>query len=253
MAAQIAVEIIAHRGASFDAPENTLAAVKLGWEQKADAVEIDVQASSDHRIVVIHDDNTKKTAGLDRKVCDQTFESLCELDVGRWKSAKWKGERVPSLDAVLDTVPEGKRLFIEIKCERHGLPDLAQSITRSRCKPGQVVLIGFCLATMSEAKTLLPQLEVAWVVKCKRNWKTGRWTPTIAKLVEEAKAAGIDGLDLGANRPLTRANVDEIRAAGLTVYIWTVDSPAKARQLLDAGVDGITTNRPGWLRGQLKI
>jgi glycerophosphoryl diester phosphodiesterase len=58
-------------------------------------------------------------------------------------------------------------------------------------------------------------------------------------------------LDLGANRPLTRANVAEIKDAGLNVYIWTVDSPSKARQLLNAGVDGITTNRPAWLREQL--
>ena len=247
------MEIIAHRGASFDAPENTLAAVHLAWKQGADAVEIDVQASSDHRIVVIHDDSTKKTAGIDRKVCDQMFAKLCELDVGRWKSDKWEGEHIPSLDAVLDTVPDGKRLFIEIKCERHGLADLVQSVQRSRCKPGQVVLIGFCLATMSESKALLPDREVAWVVKCHRNWKTGRWAPTITKLVQEAKAAGLNGLDLGANRPLTRANVDEIKAGGLNTYIWTVDSPSKARQLMNAGVNGITTNRPGWLREQLQL
>jgi glycerophosphoryl diester phosphodiesterase len=58
-------------------------------------------------------------------------------------------------------------------------------------------------------------------------------------------------LDLGANRPLTRAHIDEIKRAGLKTYIWTVDSPAKAKRLIDAGVDGITTNRPGWLREQL--
>ena len=247
------VEIIAHRGASFDAPENTLAAVNLAWKQGADAVEIDVQASSDHRIVVIHDDSTKKTAALDRKVCEQSFVDLCKLDVGRWKSPAWEGERLPSLSAVLDLVPDGKRIFIEIKCERRGLSDLVKSVRASRCTPAQVVLIGFCLATMSEAKTLLPDLEVAWVVKCHRDWKTARWKPTIGKLVDDAKAAGLDALDLGANRPLTHANVHAIKSAGLGVYIWTVDSVSRARQLMRAGVDGIATNKPGWLREQLKL
>jgi glycerophosphoryl diester phosphodiesterase len=106
---------------------------------------------------------------------------------------------------------------------------------------------------MSEAKGLLPDVESAWVVKCQRNWKTARWSPAIRELIDDAKTAGLDALDLGANRPLNRGNVDDIKSAGLGVYIWTVDSPSKAQQLIDAGVDGITTNRPGWLRQQLQM
>jgi glycerophosphoryl diester phosphodiesterase len=245
------VEIIAHRGASHDAPENTLAAVNLAWEQGADAVEIDVQASSDHRIVVIHDPTTKKTAGVNRKVCEQTFASLCQLDAGLWKSPKFRGERIPPLADVLRTVPSGKRLFIEIKCGENGLPDLMDTIRQSHCIASQIVLIGFCIDTMARAKTMRSGFEVGWVVKSRRNWKTGRWTPTITNLIEEAKARRLDALDLGAKRPLTRAHVDEIKAAGLKVYIWTVDSPSKAKHLISAGVNGITTNRPGWLREQL--
>ncbi len=81
-----AVEIIAHRGASHDAPENTLAAVNLGWKRNADAVEVDVYLSKDNRIVAIHDKNTKRTTGHDGLVKEMTWSELQKLDAGNWKN-----------------------------------------------------------------------------------------------------------------------------------------------------------------------
>src|SRR5262245_58873165 len=78
-------ELIAHRGASHDAPENTLASVQLAWEQGADAVEVDVHASRDGRIVVIHDASTRKTAGVRGWVRERSWSELSALEVGRWK------------------------------------------------------------------------------------------------------------------------------------------------------------------------
>ena len=89
-----AVEIIAHRGASYDAPENTVAAFKLGWKQNADAVELDIWLSKDGKIVCLHDDNTKRTAGVDKAVADQTLAELRMLDAGSLKGTKWKGEKL---------------------------------------------------------------------------------------------------------------------------------------------------------------
>ena len=83
-----AVEIIAHRGASYDAPENTLASVQLGWERNADAVEVDVYLSKDRKIVVIHDENTKRTTGHDGLVHKMTWAQLRQLDAGSWKLEK---------------------------------------------------------------------------------------------------------------------------------------------------------------------
>src|SRR5438552_3255312 len=82
-------ELIAHRGASHDAPENTLAAIQLAWRQNADAVEVDVQLSKDRHLVVIHDATTSKTAGVRKKVAAQMLAELQSLDVGRWKHRKW--------------------------------------------------------------------------------------------------------------------------------------------------------------------
>src|SRR5256885_16112584 len=107
------MEIIAHRGASHDAPENTLAAVQLAWQQNADAVEVDVRMSKDGQLVVIHDDNTRRTGKAARKVSDQTLAELRWLDVGGWKGRQWSGERSTTLEEVMAAVPHRRRLFVE--------------------------------------------------------------------------------------------------------------------------------------------
>src|SRR6266536_3117553 len=120
------IEIIAHRGASRDAPENTLAAVNLAWRQGADAAEVDVQFSRDGKLVVIHDPNTRRTAKRNKKVSDQTLAELRLLDVGRWKGDQWRGERIPTLEEVLETVPNGKRRVVELKAAPNAIPKFSQ-------------------------------------------------------------------------------------------------------------------------------
>jgi glycerophosphoryl diester phosphodiesterase len=252
VAAEVNVEIIAHRGASFDAPENTLAAISLAWKQNADAVEVDVHLSKDGQIVVIHDASTGKTTGLKKKVCDQTLAELKALDAGSWKNPQWSGERIPTLDQVMAAIPTGKRLFIEIKCGPGFVPAFGKVLERSGKKPEQIIPIGFSLPILREVKRTLPELQVCWVAEFKRSWKTGRWTPQPETLIQNTSDAGLDGLDLGANGPITASLVRQVKAAGLKLYVWTVDAPAKARRLAAAGIDGITTNRPGWLREQLQ-
>lgn len=245
------VEIIAHRGASREAPENTLSSIRLGWEQGADAVEIDVHQSRDGHIVVIHDAHTRKTGGVTKRVRAQTLAELRALDVGRWKHRRWAGECIPTLGEALDTVPDGKRLFIEIKCGPECLPEFVATIKGSRKKPGQVVPIGFDLTTMKLVKWALPELEVAWVQGFRHAWHGG-WMPRADTLIARAKEAGLDALDVGGRGPVNELFAEKVHAAGLKLYIWTVDAPGQARRLAAAGVDGLTTNRPGWLREQLE-
>ena len=245
----LAVEIIAHRGASYDAPENTVAAFQLAWQQNADGGELDIRLTSDHQIIVSHDENAKRTTGVDALIATRTLADLRTLDAGKWKGSQWIGERLPTLAEALATIPDGKCMFIEIKCGPEVLPPLEAALKASGKKPEQLVIIGFKLATVEQAKQMFPQSPVYWLASA-ADKKTKK-APDLDGLIKQAKAAGLDGLDLSAKFPLDAQRVSQVHAAGLRLHVWTVDDPALAAQLAAAGVDGITTNRPGWLREQL--
>jgi glycerophosphoryl diester phosphodiesterase len=246
-----AVEIIGHRGASHDAPENTLASFRLGWEQKADADELDIYLSKDGQVPVIHDATTKRTTGVDRKVSESTMDELRALDAGTWKEARWAGEKIPTLAEALATIPDGKRMFIEIKCGPEVLPALQRVMKESGKKAEQLVIIGFGYDTMKKAREVFPQAPIYWICGYKEDKATGKF-PEIDEIIAKAKEARLDGLDLHYKFPIDAAFVGKVKAAGLKLYTWTVDDPAVAKKLVEAGVDGITTDRPGWLREQLQ-
>ncbi|HSQ58627.1 MAG TPA: glycerophosphodiester phosphodiesterase family protein, partial [Gemmata sp.] len=157
-------EIVAHRGASHDAPENTLASIRLAWEQNADAVEIDVRMSKDGGIVVIHDSNTLRVAGVDRPVAEQSLAELRALDVGKWKEARFAGERIPTLEEVLATVPREKRLLIEAKSGPEIVPELGRVLNGSDLRPEQNAIISFNPAVIAAVKRSRPELTGYWVV-----------------------------------------------------------------------------------------
>jgi glycerophosphoryl diester phosphodiesterase len=240
------VEIVAHRGASFDAPENTLAAVQLGWKQGADAVEVDVMLSRDGRIVVIHDQDTKRVSGVARKVREKSFAELRRLDVGAWKGERWRGERIPTLGQVLATIPEGKRMFVELKTGPEIVTALKQAVTASRKKAAQIAIISFSYEACAESKKALPDHKVYYLSGFKND------SPKIKTLVDQAQAAGLDGLDVDG-RKLTESGAGKaMKAAGLEFHVYTIDEVPLAKRLITEGVDGLTTNRPQWLREQLQ-
>lgn len=250
LAAESRVEIVAHRGASYDAPENTVAAIKLAWEQKADASEFDIYLTKDRKIAVIHDKDTKRVAGVDKTVAEQTLEEIRRLDVGRWKGAKFVGERIPLLEEMLATVPAGKRVFIEIKMGPAIVPELQRVLNAARRKPEQTAVISFKSEVIAAVKMARPELQAYWIVSLKPA--KGKEPPTAEALIAKAKAIGADGLDLSASDVLDRNYAAKVKAAGLQLYVWTVNDPAVARRMVEIGVNGITTDRPGWLREQLK-
>jgi len=237
------VEIIAHRGASHAAPENTLASVSLAWQMEADAVEVDVHLSKDNRIVAIHDPWTDRTGGVRLEVANTIARHLRRLDVGSHKHHQYARERIPFLEEVLDTVPPGRRLFIEVKCGPDILPFLDEAVTRSG-KRSQVSIIGFSLDAMKTAKQVVPDVPIYWL----RD--TSFRAPYGLSLVGETRQANLDGLDVrwtGLTLPFARA----VKDAGLKLYVWTVDNLGPAMFVRSLGVDGITTNRPGWLRRRM--
>lgn len=246
-----AVEIIAHRGASHDAPENTLSAMKLGWKQKADAVELDLWFSKDGKIIVFHDSTTKRYDGKARPIGSLTLAEARQLDVGTWKGEAFKGERIPSLESILETIPAGKRAVIEIKCGPEIVPELVRVLQGTGRRSNDFAVISFRHDTLAASKAALPAIEHYFLYGYEKDKKTGQ-LPELAPLIKRAKDSGFDGLNLHHGWPIDKAFVGKVKDAGLKMYVWTVDDSAVAQRLVDAGVDGITTNRPEWLRNQLK-
>ena len=231
------MQVIAHRGASHLAPENTLASVELAWRLGADAVEVDVHLTRDGRIMAIHDETTDRTAGTCLAVAQTHSSSLRRLDVGRHKHPQFAGERIPFLEEVLQTVPPDRQLFVEIKCGPEILPPLAQTIAQSGKQP-QIVLIGFDLATIQAAKTRMPEIPACWLCDKRILRSYGQ------SLARRAKDCGLDGLDVHWSG-ITRRFIRTVKAAGLRLYVWTVDDPGQAARLQALGIDGITTR---WTR-----
>ncbi len=246
-----AVEIIAHRGASFDAPENTLAAMKLGWAQNADGVELDLWLSKDGKLIVFHDKDTKRFEPIARAITNLTLAEARQLDVGAWKGEKFNGETIPTLESILATIPKGKRIVLEIKDGPRLIPEFTRVLKASGVEEKKLVVISFNFASLAASKKDWPQLDHYFLMDYKQDAKTQKF-PELPPLIKRAKTAGFEGLNFSSKWPLTKEAVSEVKAAGLKMYVWTVDDVEMARALVSAGVDGLTTNRPEWLREQLK-
>lgn len=236
------VEFIAHRGESADAPENTLAAFKLAWDRGVPAIELDVHLTSDDRLVVIHDATTKRTTGVDLTVKELTFEQLQSLDAGSWKGEQWADEPLPSLEDALATIPDGRRCFIEIKTGPESIPALIRAVNDSGKTPEQLVVISFYPETIAEAKRHLPELPMYFLSGFQQDKETGDWTPTTEELINTALDIKADGLNLNFRGPIDEEMLAQIREAGLSLYLWTVDDLDAAQGFVDLGVDGITSN-----------
>ena len=242
------VEIIAHRGASYMAPENTMASVMLGWEKGAD-VEVDVYLTKDNKIVAIHDETTERTAVTDVNVAESTSDELRKLDVGSFKSEEYAGEQIPFLADIVETIPPGRKLYVEIKCGQEILPYLRELLAQSG-KMSRIVIIGFDLETVAMSKEMI-DVPTYWLKGTEKIKDTEQWIPHDPQLAQTAKEKGLDGLDVHY-AGVTKEFADAVKASGLKLYVWTVDDPEEAIRLIKLGVDGITTNRPGWLREQVK-
>lgn len=244
--------IVAHRGASHDAPENTLAAFRLAWEQGADAIEGDFHLTADGRIVCIHDKDAKRVAGVDRRVAEMTLAEAQALDVGTWKDARFASERPPSLRQALEAIPEGKLFFIEIKSGVEIMPALTSELSRSPVPHERLRIISFHADVIAACRRDLPSIRAYWLTGFKQDERTGAWSPTPGEVLDTLRRTGATGLDAKAElQALDAGFVQALRSAGMEFHAWTVDDPDVARRLAALGVDSITTNRPALIRAAL--
>ena len=247
--------IVAHRGASHDAPENTLAAFQLAWEQDADAIEGDFHVTSDNQIVCIHDKTTKRVAPKRRAltVAESTFQELRTFDVGSWKDPRYSAERIPTLREVLATVPDGKQILVEVKCGPEILPLLKPQLETSGLKPEQIVIICFKKDVISESRKMMPNYKANWLTSYKQTAGQSQWKPTRDEVVIALQQTRATGLGTNGNlNVVDRAFVSAVRNSGSEFHVWTVNDVNTARKFSDLGAESITTDRPAFIRNAIE-
>jgi glycerophosphoryl diester phosphodiesterase len=238
--------VIAHRGASGLAPENTLAAFALALEMKAEAIELDVHRTRDGEIVVIHDADVNRTAGASGSIDQLTLAELKLLDAGSWfnrahpQQAKpeYAGQQIPTLVEVLELVRGRARLFIEIKDPgRYPAGFVAElvALVRGAEMLSKVTFLSFNRPVLKRLHSLGTAIPFGLNVD--------------RPILDPVKSAtALHAASLGLRHQWVTANiVKRAHASGLAVNAWTVNEPADVSRVLAAGVDGIISDHPGRL------
>lgn len=232
------IDIIAHRGASAYAMENTLEAFQLAWQQAADGIEGDFLLTADKQIVCFHDLNTKRLLGRKKSVKSLTLKELRQLALNAVPPFY-----LPTLREVLKIVPMNKKLYIEIKCGAHIIPFLYASIQESTISSKQLMIISFRKAVIRECKKWLPEVRACWLRHLRRSQKTGEIEPHLNSLKMILKEINADGLSTN-HCNVTKTLVQMLNKEGFEHHCWTVDKPKRASVIATTGCKSITTNDP---------
>jgi glycerophosphoryl diester phosphodiesterase len=242
--------IIAHRGASSHAPENTLAAFRAAIEAGANGVEFDVQLAKDGVPVVIHDTDLGRTAGIDKRVGEMTSVELSQIDVGSWFARQFNRETVPTLAQVLSLLEEVSHectndlnaIYIELKCELDNFKPLAAAvcdmIRDSKLLP-QIIVQSFRLAVIPEVRCLLPEVQTAALFE-----------PSILTILRRRQDIITMTREFGAHQIslhyiLATPKLCALAAdANLPVTVWTVDGWKWVKRAERRGINAIITNDP---------
>lgn len=237
---------IAHRGFSSAAPENTLAAFRKAIELKPEMMECDVRQSKDGRIVVIHDAKLDRTTSGTGPVGEKTLAELKELDAGSWFSAEFAGERIPTLEELLDLVKgSGVKLIIEIK--EAGLEDAVVALIQQKDMRDEAIIGSFHYSIGVRMPELDRQIQFSPIVSLPADM-------TEEQAVAAAdEAASVNGVLFAVNyQAISPALVKATHAANMLMEAWTVDDEETMRRMVDLGVDVIGSNNVALLLDFLK-
>jgi glycerophosphoryl diester phosphodiesterase len=233
---------IAHRGASKEAPENTIAAFRKALERRADAVELDLRATSDGVLVCVHDATLDRTTNGSGPVADTTLAEIRKLDAGSWKAPEFAGESVPTFGEALAVITPGAVCTPELKVT--GIEKQAVRIIAEAGAQHAVIIVSFHDEALARVRELAPDMPTGWIVS--RDPPEDR-DAHAAELVGRAAACGAS-LISASFTTLTHELLAAAHNADMAVWVWTVDSEEPMGELLAAGVDGITSNVPHVLR-----
>jgi glycerophosphoryl diester phosphodiesterase len=235
--------VLGHRGASADAPENTLTAFRLAMAQGADGVELDVWRCASGEVVVFHDREATRTAGVPLSVPDATLPALRALDVGARRGDRFRGERIPLLEEVLEALP-GAVVNVELKSRGRDLrlAGAVARVVRAARAEERVVVSSFDYRLLLAFRLTAPEIPVGVLFDEEDPGPAWAWLAT--RLLLPA-AVHPD------RRVVTPARARRWAARGLPWYAWTVDDPAEAARLAELGAAALITNVPGRIAAAL--
>ncbi len=232
--------VVAHRGASGLAPENTMAAFALAVRRGAGMIELDVQRTADGVLVVIHDTTLRRTTNGRGRVAQRTFADLSALDAGSWFAPRFAHERIPRLLDVLKFLHGKAYVNIELKpsAARAGIAPALVACVHAAHMQKHVLVSSFHHATVRRVKELDSSIATAIILHPA--------LPPRTPITPFARRAHADAI-VCAVRQVTRRRVEEAHAHGLIVGAYTVNSPRTLQRMLHAGVRVVVTNIPGEL------
>lgn len=232
-------QIVAHRGASAYAPENTRIAIQTAVEKEADCAELDVRMTRDGRLVLMHDDSLERSTGRQGLVWDFRFEELKNLEAGAWFSPEFEGEPIPTLEEIIDLARGSIKLNIEIKTSRWQLqsPELiarkVADLLHRKNFTGQAIVTSFDRTVVDEIEYYAPKIRTGLIFE-KEYPETvfdGPW----------------DALSV-FHETVDEEFVRKTKLGGKKLYVWTVNEEEPIRKMLALGVDGIISDKPDLVR-----
>jgi len=232
--------VIAHRGASSYAPENTLAAFDLALAMGVRHIELDVDVTCDGHIVVIHDDTVDRTTNGSGPVTSHTLAALRALDAGSWFGDTFTDERIPTFHEVLERYQGRAHLHTEIKGHSPSLSQRTADVIRTHGMEEQVTITSFQHLRLEEMRAYAPELPTGWLV-----------VEVSEAIIAQARAMGVTQLCPRANT-VTPELVRRLHAEGFVARAWGVTTEDLMQQVIRAGADGMTINFPDKLMAYLQ-
>lgn len=250
------LKIIAHRGASYKAPENTMASFKLAFQEDADGIEGDVFLTKDRKIVVFHDEDLMRICGQQGKIEEKTYAELGSCDAGSWKDSEYQNEKIPLLEDVVKMLPPHKLFFIEIKSANKEIVDhLLALLDHYPEKREQLFVISFHLDIMNLFRKKTDKYKAFYVTAAQKG-SFGedfviRNQKDLEELVKIAIKNKIDGIDFEFDPFLSKASMDLMHKKGLISAVWCYekdDTIANMKKGQSFGINYFTSNFPGKMK-----
>jgi glycerophosphoryl diester phosphodiesterase len=230
------INVTSHRGFSHDIPENTIPAIEKAIEEQADYIEIDVRQTKDGELVLLHDDNLKRTTGLNKKIWSVTYEEIAELDAGIWLGKEFAGTKIPTLSEVFELCKGKVNLNLDLKYDVNtpGFQEKVVALIEEYEMEWQCVITSTSLTILENVKIMNPDIKTGYITyQLYRGYYNNE---------------NIDFFSLNSYF-VTENILRDIHEVGKEVHVWTVNSKQEMLRMKRLGVDNIITDNPAYVKG----